>query len=969
MVRLTAPFGFTPWPVSVFITATYVALLVALVSLHNVVPHAPKKEAPLAGVNMTEAWRDLQHLSGGFHPYNSRRNDEVRDWLLLRIEAILARNNATWDAPLDHAVPSSLADSSVHIYNDLTTNLTFSSRDSDLSVAYTGTNIIVYIRGTEDGKPDGKAPVLVNAHYDSVPSGYGATDDGVGVITVLQLISYFSAPGHQPKRGVMALLNNGEEDYLNGAYAFSQSPLSKLPHTFLNLEGAGAGGRAVLFRSTDTEVTKFYKKSPHPFGTVISADGFKRHLVRSDTDYTVFHGELGMRGLDVAFMEPRARYHTIEDSTRFTSVNSIWHMLSAAVATMDGLTSDTSSSFDGEPAVAGGVSSGTGSDGVWFDLFGQSFAVFKLHTLFAISVTLLVVTPLILIALTVILAKCDKLYLFSGKKLSPEGDIVHLNGWRGFFRFPITVTVASAAVVGLGFLLAKINPYIVYSSEYAVWSMMITAWTFVAWFLSRGADAMRPSALHRTYALIWLYIFAYAILAADAVAQNNFKLAGGYFLVIYFAAVFTALFIGYLELFALAKKSDYLEELARDSTDGSTILRAGSETVSPPRTSSGISDGGRRRDAEDDDAGERTSLLRGDRHRTYAGYHSYSRSVEDSQLDLDCNVPRTWPKPYAAEQGWSGHLLSWIWLLQFLVLGPVPIIFLTQVGLFTTAALNQTPSDGSSVLTIYLAFAIISVLLLIPILPFLHRFAYTLPALLFLVCIATTLYNLVAFPFSAQSRLKVYFIQRVNFDTGSNEVSLTGLSPYVEDIIKTIPSAAGQHLVCSGPDYSARSGLTKCAWEGIPPNIGNGTKLPGAAPPLERYTGLVEYNVTRVANSTRAVFHISGQDTRACRLLFDRPIKDFTVAGFASDPRFPRVGRKGCSSIRLWNREWGAGWTVDVEWEGEGGLDGRVVCLWSDANDPATIPALAEVQHYMPVWSIPTKLSDGLVEGFKVFKV
>lgn len=50
--------------------------------------------------------------------------------------------------------------------------------------------------------------------------------------------------------------------------------------TFLNLEGAGAGGRATLFRSTDAEITKFYKKAKRSFGTVVSGDGFKLGVIR-----------------------------------------------------------------------------------------------------------------------------------------------------------------------------------------------------------------------------------------------------------------------------------------------------------------------------------------------------------------------------------------------------------------------------------------------------------------------------------------------------------------------------------------------------------------------------------------------------------------------------------------------------------------------------------------------------------------
>lgn len=48
----------------------------------------------------------------------------------------------------------------------------------------------------------------------------------------------------------------------------------------LNLEGAGAGGRATLFRSNDSAVTRFYQKGKRPFGTAMSNDGWKLGLVR-----------------------------------------------------------------------------------------------------------------------------------------------------------------------------------------------------------------------------------------------------------------------------------------------------------------------------------------------------------------------------------------------------------------------------------------------------------------------------------------------------------------------------------------------------------------------------------------------------------------------------------------------------------------------------------------------------------------
>lgn len=315
---------------------------------------------------------------------------------------------------------------------------------------------------------------MVNNHFDSVSTGFGATDDGVGVITTLQLIRYFTTTGNRPKKGIVALFNNGEEDFLNGARAYTQHPMSLFTHTFLNLEGAGAGGRAVLFRSTDTEITKAYAKSPHPFGTVLAADGFKQGLIASQTDYVVFEEVLGLRGLDVAFWEPRARYHTNQDDAKHTSVHSLWHMLSSSVATVKKLASDTSKEFNGPRGdkARGKVHNGRGSTGVWFDLFSKSFAVFGLKALFAWSLTFLICCPLAIILVIYLLVQKDKFYFFSTNtehgNSGEDGELVHIGGWKGAFRWPLALVVSSALTFGTGLLVAKFNPLIIYSSQYAM---------------------------------------------------------------------------------------------------------------------------------------------------------------------------------------------------------------------------------------------------------------------------------------------------------------------------------------------------------------------------------------------------------------------------------------------------------------------------------------------------------------------
>ncbi|KAF2280465.1 putative zinc metalloprotease [Westerdykella ornata] len=953
MAQWKNPLAFRPLPVILVTTVTYVSLFAALLTIHLTVPPYPSSTP--AGTNLTQAWADLQKITRRFHPYNSRANDHVRDYLLSRIHSIVASKHLDSD--------------NVEIIDDNISNATFSSRNT--TVYFEGNNIIVAIRGSEDKEPfypaahTGRAAtnggVLVNAHYDSVSTGYGATDDGVGVVSVLQLLSYFTEPQNWPKRTIILLLNNGEEDFLNGAKAFMRHPISQVPHTFLNLEGAGAGGRATLFRSTDEEVTRPYQKSANPFGTVISADGFKRGLIASQTDYVVFNGELGLRGLDVAFMEPRARYHTIEDSTRETSLNSVWHMLSAAIATTRGLASDMSNAFsgNGESSPEGRVDAGKGTEAVWFDIFGKAFVLFRLHTLFALNVTLLVVAPIALITLTIALSRADKNYLFARKRYihsSDDDEPVYLYGWRGVFRFPFAFVAATALVVGLAYLIVRANPYIVHSSPYAVWSMMLSAWFFVAWFLLRGASAMRPSALQRMYTLMWLFVGSYALLIYVTVLANDYQVAGGYFIMFYFAAVFFALLISYLELFFVPTKAAYVAHFDTEST-----TRRTSEAYSRPLT--GTTSGTRSDDrpVQDEEATETTSLLRGNQ-RSFARYGS-RHSIDEPTGREDYHGEVDIANAYHNEQGWSARMPSSLWVIQFLLLVPINVILVGQVALLLTSALYQTPQDGASSLFIYIAFAALTILLLAPTGPFLHRFTYHVPTFLLLVCVGTMIYNLVAFPFSRDHRLKVYFIQQVDLDTGDNVVSLTGLEKYVQKVIREIPSAQGQQINCTTPEVASRAKLIKCGWRGLSARV---------VPKMATYSNRtyldtwLDYDVSRNKEANEATIRVVGQNTRACRILFDSPIADLRVEGGVSDPRFNATGDHGSSEIRLWHREWSQPWNVSVAWDrGEHSPpSGRVVCIWSDANAGA-IPAFDEVQHYLPSWSVATKYSDGLVEGSK----
>ncbi|KAF2150959.1 hypothetical protein K461DRAFT_328443 [Myriangium duriaei CBS 260.36] len=1025
MVRLRNPLAFTPLPVSIFTSAIYIAIFAVLLVVHHQVPPAPASATPgqWPGVNLTQAWHDLQTLCSDHHPYNSAANLKVRAWLEGRIGQILDNNHVHWatevstPGSLHTTTPVDKADAV--LFDDRSSNITFPDARPYVNY-FEGDNLMVYIRGTDDpagafwSKRDSPVArlVLVNSHYDSVSTGYGATDDGAGVITCLQLISHFTNPDvARPKHGLLILINDAEEDGLYGAAAYMQHPMARHTTAFLNLEGAGAGGRATLFRSTDIDVTATYGKSEHPFGTVTSADAFKFDLVRSDTDYSVFYGVLGMRGLDVAFMGPRSAYHTPRDDVRDTSKASVWHMMSASLATTTGLTKK-----EWDKGEENEIS------GVWFDIFGLGFAVLRLHTLFALNITLLVVGPVLLILLEVLLKKQGKWYPFSLKTFvhgEDDDEPVQLYGMKGFFRFPLAFIVSTAIVVALAYLVTKINPLIVYSSPYAVWAMSLSAFAAFFWFFLRLSDSVRPSALTRFYSLLWIYTLSWIFLVGATVAADRFGLGGGYFFTIYNASVFLALLVSYLDLFALPSKDKYADHVTFGH-DNRSVRRQSRPTSSHAN--------------DETEANERTALLsptnganRNDR-QTFARYNQRRPSQDPAADDDESVVNLFGAEPYEHEQLWSARLPRWTWVLQVIFLLPINLILIGQGGLLLTTALSQTPADGNPVLTIYLAIGILSVLLLVPTAPVLHRVVWQIPTLLFLVLIGTTIYNLVAFPFSRDARLKVFFVQRMSLDSGENEVALVGLPGWVQRVAHALPSTAGQELQCGHGirDWARRNELETCVWRGAEPDVMRGynasnpikreewlsvssTPLNSTSLSLSRSSSFSSSGDGKKGELRRVQITLRGRNTRACRLYFARPVADFTVLNACPDlsfssssssssslPSIPgttkhysnsttdpyactagqQISYPGVhttpahsSQLRLWSRSFDEEFRVVVDVNGTETLAAKAVCLWSDANERGTVPAWDEVELFAPSWVAGTKHADGLVEGWRDFEI
>jgi hypothetical protein len=183
-------------------------------------------------------------------------------------------------------------------------------------------NIVARLPGTANS-----GAVLLMAHYDSVPNGPGAADDGAGVSAILETVRALKT-GPALKNDLIVLFTDGEEPGLLGAEAFVAShPWMKDIGLVMNFEARGNRGASLLFETSVNNASLMNEvahAAPSPIASSLFYSLYK--LLPNSTDFNMFR-PAGIPGLNFAFggtLKP-----TIPGSTR----RIIW--TSAQFSTMD----------------------------------------------------------------------------------------------------------------------------------------------------------------------------------------------------------------------------------------------------------------------------------------------------------------------------------------------------------------------------------------------------------------------------------------------------------------------------------------------------------------------------------------------------------------------------------------------------------------------------------------------------------
>jgi hypothetical protein len=214
-------------------------------------------------------------------------------------------------------------------------------------------NVLARLDGTEPGPA-----VLLAAHYDSVPAGPGAFDDGAGAATVLEIARICkSLP--QPRHSIIFLVDDGEEAGLLGARVFvDQHPWAKDVRAVVNVDSRGTSGPSLMFETGDANqwaIQLFAQHAAHPVTSSVFYTAYKQ--IPNDTDFTVFKAA-GYQGLNFANIRDVVHYHTPLDDFKNADPGTLQHHGDNALSSVQAFA-------DAD------ISNPPKSEAVYFDLLGS----------------------------------------------------------------------------------------------------------------------------------------------------------------------------------------------------------------------------------------------------------------------------------------------------------------------------------------------------------------------------------------------------------------------------------------------------------------------------------------------------------------------------------------------------------------------------------------------------------------------
>ncbi|RKG51198.1 M20/M25/M40 family metallo-hydrolase [Corallococcus sp. AB011P] len=279
------------------LAAVVLTALTAAIALHFAsAPRALSATAPPEVFSAGRAREHLARIAARPHPVGSQAHREVREYLVDTVRGL----GVTPEVQATAAIHPDMEENSIP--------------------GATVHNVLAHVKGQ-----DSRGLIAIVAHYDSVPTSPGASDDGAGVAAMLETLRALRT-GPPLRNDVLFLFTDAEETGLVGARAFAfHHPLAEQVSVVLNFEARGSHGPSLMFQPGPGNrwLIQHLARSGAPAQASSLFDEVYRRL-QNDTDFSVFL-QRGKTGLNFGFLDGFMRYHARTDDLAHFGLDSLQH--------------------------------------------------------------------------------------------------------------------------------------------------------------------------------------------------------------------------------------------------------------------------------------------------------------------------------------------------------------------------------------------------------------------------------------------------------------------------------------------------------------------------------------------------------------------------------------------------------------------------------------------------------------------
>lgn len=274
------------WWIARGVTAMLGLGVVLLVLRGSPLPEPVSASAPAERFSSERAREHLRFIGAESHALGTPRHAQVRDYLQARLRDLGAEVQLQREAVFAPALGVPRPAGNVE-------------------------NVIGRLRA-KDGATG--TTVMLVAHYDSVPTGPGASDNGAAVASILEVARALQQ-GPALAGDVLFLFTDAEEQHLLGSTAFAAShPWARESGVLLNVDARGNAGPLLMFEVSPGGgwlVRRLAEEAPDVSSGSVFTAAYQR--MKNVTDFTALR-QGGWQGLNFANVEGTQAYHTNKES-------------------------------------------------------------------------------------------------------------------------------------------------------------------------------------------------------------------------------------------------------------------------------------------------------------------------------------------------------------------------------------------------------------------------------------------------------------------------------------------------------------------------------------------------------------------------------------------------------------------------------------------------------------------------------